>query len=172
MTADPVGRIALGPLFLLPAAIREPVRPLRAVLVGWMLSAAVSLALALLVFVIAPQAERPQFPTIDPVGLIVMLVLFAPLLETLIMAIVLELLTWLRTPPVAAILLSSAGWGVAHSLEAPVWGLVIWWPFLVFSTLYMTWRQRSFSAGVAVAAATHACQNLIPALLLISELRT
>ena len=92
-----------------------------------------------------------------------LLVAFAPLLETLIMAGFLAL--FLRfLPPAGAILLSAAGWGVAHSLEALGWGLVIWWPFLIFSTLFVVWRQRGFWAGFGVAAATHALQNLGPAL--------
>ena len=52
---------------------------------------------------------------------------------------------------------------------APAWGLVIWWPFLIFSTLFVVWRQRGFFAGVGVAAATHALQNLGPALLLATS---
>jgi hypothetical protein len=58
---------------------------------------------------------------------------------------------------------------VAHSLAAPAWGLVIWWPFLIFSTLFVVWRQRGFLAGVGVAAAAHALQNLAPALLLATS---
>ena len=101
--------------------------------------------------------------------LLFMLVGFAPFVETLIMAAALELMLRLRIPPPAAIVLSAIGWGVAHSLQAPAWGLVIWWPFLIFSTLYVTWSRRSAWAGVGIAFAVHALQNLGPALLLISE---
>jgi hypothetical protein len=59
------------------------------------------------------------------------------------------------------VLTSAAGWGGPFA-PAPVWGLVIWWPFLIFSTLFVVWRQRGFWAGVGVAAATHALQNLGP----------
>ena len=93
-----------------------------------------------------------------------MLVIFAPFLETLIMAGFLSL--FLRfMPPVAAVLLSAVGWGIAHSTQALGWGLVIWWPFLIFSTLYVVWRQRGYWAGVGVAATTHALQNLGPGLM-------
>jgi hypothetical protein len=50
---------------------------------------------------------------------------------------------------------------------APAWGLVIWWPFLIFSVLFVAWRQRSWAAGLGVAATTHALQNLGPALALL-----
>jgi hypothetical protein len=73
--------------------------------------------------------------------------------------------------PTAAVVASSAGWAVAHSLAAPAWGLVIWWPFLIFSILYVTWRQRSLAAALAVPAMVHGLQNLLPALLVFSGLR-
>jgi len=44
---------------------------------------------------------------------------------------------------------------------------VIWWPFLVFSTVFLTWRSRSLTAALALAAASHALHNLLPALLLV-----
>ena len=97
----------------------------------------------------------------------VLVVIVAPLLETLIMAGFLALLLWLL-PPTAAVLVSALGWGVAHSLAAPAWGLVIWWPFLVFSVLYVTWRKRSLLLALAIPAATHALQNLIPTLAMLA----
>ena len=102
----------------------------------------------------------------DPKLVFFMVEVFAPIVESLIMAAVLELLLRI-VPPRWAIALSAIGWGVAHSLQAPTWGLVIWWPFLIFSALYVTWRQRSKLGAIGIAAAVHALNNLIPALLLL-----
>ena len=166
MTADAAGRVALGPLSYFPAALREARNPLRAVLVGWLLAIIGSLVLAAVGGLLAPQLATPQFPQM-PVGvLLFLLVVFAPLVETLIMAGVLELLLRLRVPPLAAIVTSTLGWAIAHSLEAAAWGLVIWWPFLIFSTLYVVWRRRSYLAAFWIPAAAHALQNLFPALLI------
>jgi hypothetical protein len=162
--ARPVGRL-LDDSFLkfLPAPLREPRRAWLAILTGWLLSIVGSLALAALSRAMAPQLPAPAFP-MTGLTAVFLLVVFAPVLETLIMAGFLSL--FLRfMPPAAAILLSAAGWGVAHSLEALGWGLVIWWPFLIFSTLFVVWRQRGFWAGVGIAATTHALQNLGPGLL-------
>jgi hypothetical protein len=149
-------------LRFLPSPLREPHRAWLAILLGAALTLAGSLALAALAQVVAPDLPTPVFPMKGPIALF-MLVVFAPLLETLIMAGFLSL--FLRfLPPTGAILLSAAAWGVAHSLEALGWGIVIWWPFLIFSTLFVVWRQRGFWAGVGVAAATHALQNLGPGL--------
>ena len=151
----------------IPAALAEPRRPLRAIFVAWILCVAGSLALSAATAFILPDLGRPQFPTVSPGMLIFALVLFAPFVETLIMAAALELMLRLRIPPPVAIALSALGWGVAHSLQAAAWGLVIWWPFLIFSTLYVTWSRRSAWAGVGIVFVVHALQNLGPALLLL-----
>jgi membrane protease YdiL (CAAX protease family) len=155
----------------LPSALAEPRNSLRAIAVGWLLACPPSLLLAALVQQLLPQAEGPTFDVQGP-AVVLMLVLFAPFVETLIMAAVLEVMLRLKIPPAAAIVLSAIGWGVAHSSAAPAWGLVIWWPFLIFSTLYVTWSKRSNWAAIGIVFAVHALQNLGPSLLLISERST
>ncbi len=151
----------------MPVSLREARRPLRAIFIGWLLSLTGSMLLAALWQWIAPDLGSPQLPQVPAGLLIFMLVVFAPLVETLIMAAVLELMLRLRVPPGAAILLSAAGWGIVHSIQAAGWGLVIWWPFLIFSTLYVTWSKRGIWTGVGIVFAVHALQNLGPALLLL-----
>lgn len=149
-------------LRFLPWPIREPRRAWLAILVGYLLTFTGSIVLAYLTRNIAPQLQQPEFPVKGGVALF-MLVVFAPVVETFIMAGFLTLFLRFMKPQYA-IALSSIGWGVAHSLQALGWGLVIWWPFLIFSTLYVVWRQRGVMAGIAVVACTHAAQNLIPAM--------
>ena len=151
-------------LSFLPPPVREARRPLLAILVGWLTATVPSLALAALVSQLLPALPGPKFD-MDPVTAFIAIVIISPFFETLIMAAALSaLLRFL--PATAAILVSAAGWGLAHSAMAPAWGLVIWWPFLVFSTLYVVWRQRSLAAAIAIPAAVHALQNLGPALLI------
>lgn len=151
----------------LPAALVEPRNPLRAIATGWLFAFPPSLLLAALAHWLLPGVEQPSFD-VQGTATIWLLVIFAPLFETLIMAAVLEVLQRI-VPPAAAIALSSIGWGVAHSLAAPAWGLVIWWPFLIFSALYVTWSRRSAWMAIGIVFAVHALQNLGPALLLLSE---
>ena len=151
----------------LPAALAEPRNPSKAIAVGWLFACPPSLLLSALAQWLLPAVERPDFVVTGP-ATVALLVIISPLVETLIMAAVLEVL--LRfLPPAAAIVLSAIGWGIAHSLVAPAWGLVIWWPFLIFSTLYVTWSKRSAWLGVAIVFAVHALQNLGPSLLLLSR---
>jgi membrane protease YdiL (CAAX protease family) len=154
------------PVTFLLKPLLEPQRPLRAILIAWLTAFVPSIALGAAVTQLFPQLGQPQLPLADPIAA-VLVVIVAPLLETLIMAGFLALLLWLL-PPTAAVLVSALGWGVAHSLAAPAWGLVIWWPFLVFSVLYVTWRKRSLLLALAIPAATHALQNLLPTLAMLA----
>ena len=140
--------------------VREPRRAWLAIPTGWALSIAGSLALAAIFALLTPQLKGPEFPMKGWPALFA-LVVVAPFIETLIMAAMIWLFErFLRTP--LAIVASAVAWGALHSVQAVGWGLVIWWPFLIFSTLYVVWRQRGFWAGISVAAATHALQNLGP----------
>ena len=146
-------------------ALLEPRLPLRAILVGWLVTSIPALLLSVLVSSLLPQAARPSFP-VNGLSTLLLLVVFAPFIETLIMAAALEILL-LVLPPRFAVIASSVGWGIAHSLAAPAWGLVIWWPFLIFSTLYVTWRGQGRVLAIGIVFAVHALNNLGPALLLL-----
>ncbi len=155
---------ALRPLAFLPAPLLEPRRPALAILFGWATAFFPSIALAALVSWALPGAAQPEFK-IDGGLALFLLVVFAPIVETLVMGVILLILLRL-TGPAAAVLISTLGWALAHSWMAASWGLVIWWPFLIFSTLFVVWRQRSLLAAFAVPATVHALHNLAPALLL------
>lgn len=162
MTAPAVGSDTF--LRFLPAAIRTPEKPLRAIAVAWLTAFPLSILFAYLGSLILPQAQQPQFEAGGGLALF-LLVVFSPVVETLIMGAVLLILVRLL-PPAVAILVSAIGWGIAHSTVAPIWGVVIWWPFLIFSTLFVTWRSRSLALAFAIPMCTHSLQNLIPGLLI------
>ena len=160
---------AAAPLSSLPKPLLEPRSVYAAIGVGWIFTFPVTIALAGLIHLVAPEARTPQFPVTGPLALF-LLVVFSPVLETLLMAGGLSLL--LRfLPPTWAVLVSAAGWGVAHSLAAPSWGLIIWWPFLVFSTLFVTWRQRSLGLALIVPMSVHALQNLPSAMFIAAGIQ-
>jgi membrane protease YdiL (CAAX protease family) len=151
-------------LRFLPRAIRTPEQPLRAIAFGWLTAFPASILFALLGSLLIPQAQPPEFNASGGLAMF-LLVIFSPAIETLIMGGVLLVLLRLFSPTVA-ILISAIGWGVAHSTAAPIWGLVIWWPFLIFSTLFVTWRERSLWLAFGIPMCVHALQNLIPATLI------
>ena len=151
------------PLTWLPKALLDPTSALRSIAVGWLMAFPASILLAALIHLIAPDAKTPEFPItgLPAIGLIV---LFSPIVETLIMGSVLLLLLKFLSPT-RAVIVSAIGWGMVHSIAAPIWGLIIWWPFLIFSTLFVAWRNRSLLLAFAMPATVHGLQNLLPALL-------
>ena len=159
------GEIGAGSfLRFLPRAIRVPRRPLRAIAIGWLTAFPVTMLLAGLAALLFPESAQPEFQ--GPPGLMLFaVVVFAPVVETLIMGGLLLVLLRI-VPPVAAIVISAVGWGIAHSLAAPTWGLAIWWPFLIFSTLFVAWRRRSLTLAFVLPMCVHALQNLLPSLLI------
>ena len=161
----PAGLLDDSFLRILPAPVREPRRAWLAILTGWLLSLAGSIVLALIIEKVAPDMAKPDFAGLSGMYAIFLLVVFTPFLETLIMGGILVLLQRFLNPA-AAVITSALLWGVAHSLGALSWGFAIWWPFLIFSTLFVVWRQRGFWIAVGVVTATHALQNLGPALML------
>ena len=148
---------------LLPGPLVRAERAPVAIAVAWLTAFGPSIVLAALVSALLPQVAQPQFDVSGTVAF-VLIVIFSPIAETLIMGGVLLVLLRFVSPGVA-VLLSSLGWGIAHSLGAPTWGLVIWWPFLVFSTLFVTWRSRGLLAAFAMPAIAHGLHNLPSAIL-------
>jgi hypothetical protein len=155
-------------LRLLPSFIADTSQPKTAyVLKAWLLTLLPSMALAAAAAALFPDVQGPEF---GPPGLLLLflLVVFAPVLETLIMLPPLLLLNRLFGPADAAIL-SALGWGIAHSLQAPAWGLIIWWPFFVFSSILLAWREKSLITGIMLVVLIHAMQNAVPGTLLLGS---
>lgn len=164
---------APAPAYLrwLPAFVGDTEHPKASYIVkAWLLTLIPSLALAIgggwLFGLLFGEAQGPSFPQAGAM-LVFMLVVFAPVVETLIMVGPLLILNRLFGPSAAAAL-SAAGWGIAHSLQAPMWGLVIWWAFFVFSAIILAWRKKSLITGILIVMCVHAMQNAVPAALLIA----
>ncbi|WP_188055673.1 type II CAAX prenyl endopeptidase Rce1 family protein [Sphingosinithalassobacter sp. CS137] len=166
-TAGESRYLPLLPAFLfsarMPAAVYVLLAALLAIVGHMVLGAGVALLLPIQA---GPEIAMPV-GTAERLALFFTLVVFAPVVETLLMSVPLLVLTRFTAPGVAAVA-SAIGWGVVHSLQAPGWGLVIWWGFLIFSIAFLHWRSRSgYWTGIAVAAAIHALNNAMPSLALL-----
>ena len=150
-----------GPLSYFPKPLREPRRAWLAIPLAWLLCIIPSLALAYLVQSFAPKLDMPEFPIKGVVGFL-SLAVFAPIVETFILAAFVSLFRKVFSPTVS-VFLSAAGWGIAHSIQASAWGLIVWWPFLIMSMLFLVWRERGFWIAIAIPAAVHMLQNAAPA---------
>ena len=152
-------------LKFLPAPLREPRRAWLVLPLSLVLTLAGAAVIALVLAAVMPRLDQPDFSMFIGKGLlaVVALAVATPLVETLILAVTCSaLLRFVR--PELAILISSLGWAIAHSYQAPVWGLVIFWPFMIFSTLYVVWKQRSLMLGILMPFAAHFLHNLYPSI--------
>lgn len=135
---------------------------------AWLLALVPSILISVAVNLLLPDASVPPMPVERGAAFLVpLLVLVAPFVETLLMAPPLLLLNRLLGPA-PAVIGSALLWGLLHASVAPAWGLITWWPFLVLSVAFLTWRPRGLGAAIGIATAIHALQNSVAAAMLFA----
>lgn len=87
-------------------------------------------------------------------------VIFAPIMETFILAGVLNVLGRMVGRPVVVAMLSACFWGLFHGFFGALWFFGSVWSFFVFSCAYLAWRESSFKASFVAASVPHALVNL------------
>ncbi len=149
------------PLHPLPAFLADTRQPrLLYIAKAWLLVFIPSVALSVAVSLLVQRPAGPEFGA-SGLTLLFLLVVFAPVIETLLMVPPLLLLDRLAGPR-WAIVGSAVFWGVLHSLAAPLWGLVVWWPFLILSAILLVWRrERGLWSAMLIVTAVHALQNAV-----------
>lgn len=157
-----------GPLAILPDLLFRDSRPALAILVSWLLTISGSTLLGYGIAHLVSGGAGPDLGDASAPVKLFLVAVFSPVVETLIMAAILSLLLRLLGAW-QAVIASAALWGVLHSLASPLWGAVIWWPFLIFSILYVTWRPHGFWRACGVVIAVHVLQNLFPAILIVTR---
>jgi hypothetical protein len=108
-----------------------------------------------------PSFENGDFGTL-PVLAFILVVIVSPFIETLFLSFGIWFLSRFVKAKVAVVVISAFVWSCFHSLMFPLWGLVVFWPFVVFSCAYITWRQTSWIKAFWAAFCIHAIQNFIP----------
>jgi hypothetical protein len=115
-------------------------------------------------------AQRPPlgvflergYPTLE----VISLVLLAPIIESLILIGLIELLQWLRSPVWLQLICSAT---ISAALHVPIsHALVVAPGWFIMAAAYLMWRRVSWKVGFAVIASIHALLNLNPAISTIS----
>ena len=128
-----------------------------------------SLAVAgtLAVLGLITEESGPEFEGTVVVLLITMIIV-SPVMETLLMGPLLWLLSFITKRRPLLALLSAIVWAALHSLAAPAWGVVVFWPWFVFSCSYLTWREKGWWRAVFVTIGVHVFQNTLPSIIAVS----
>jgi hypothetical protein len=111
-----------------------------------------------------PPPEFYWFTHGNPAANLLLLVVFAPLIESLFLIGALELVRLARAPETIQVI--AAGLFIAGQHYWP------WWPhavivapaFCIQAASYLYWRRSSWKEAYWVVVAIHALNNLIPAL--------
>ena len=87
-------------------------------------------------------------------------VVFAPFVETLLLAAVLSILLKLTNRKVFIAVASGLLWGALHATFGLLWFFGTVWSFFVLSCAYLGWQGRSFREAFAAAWVPHVLVNL------------
>ncbi|HTU64547.1 MAG TPA: hypothetical protein VMF52_01245 [Steroidobacteraceae bacterium] len=85
--------------------------------------------------------------------------LAAPIIETLVLALVIQLIGRLTKHREAIAIASALLWGALHASFYPLWFFGTVWSFYVFSRGYLAWRPVSVKHALGAAAVPHALVN-------------
>lgn len=86
-------------------------------------------------------------------------VVFAPVVETLLLALLIEGLCELSQRAIFIAVVSATLWGILHGTFGALWFFGTAWSFFVFSCAYLRWRKQSFGRAFVAAAVPHALGN-------------
>ena len=155
------------------ALLDREVHPAYYVLRAWPVAIVPTLAITTIASIIAQLAgadhlfDESQWGNLFEMSsamLLLQIVIVAPILETLLMAPLLALFVRVLPQRRYAVLASASVWAILHSLSAPIWGVCIFWTFVVFSTAFLVWREVSLLHALGVTAAIHALNNALAGL--------
>jgi hypothetical protein len=88
-----------------------------------------------------------------------MTALVAPLIETLVLALGIRLISLLTKHREAIAIVSALAWGGLHASFYPMWFFGTAWSFYVFSRGYLAWQPVSVKHALGAAAVPHALVN-------------
>ena len=142
----------------------EPSHPVsRYVLRMWLFTFPIAAAAGLLFSALTPPRHHHQVGGIAAFSALVV----APLLETLLLALTLKIISIFAGTHRSIAIVSGLAWGLLHAIVWPP-AIVVGWPFYVMSRSYLAWRPLGFGHAFYVVALVHAAYNLIPALFMLT----
>jgi hypothetical protein len=111
-----------------------------------------------------PYPGVSTFAHHHPIIYIIEDLLFAPVLESLELIVVIELLRWIRSPIWLQVLGSAVFAASLHALVSVSLAFVVAPGWVIMAIAYLTWRRASWKTGFVVIASIHTLLNLAPAL--------
>jgi hypothetical protein len=158
------------------SAIRNPNTPfIRVVLLGWLTATIPAIILVQIVSILLPpeagsDIAEQLFPEELPFWISALgVVVFAPLVETGLMAIVFFLTRKLGASTPVQIGIQVVFWAFLHGIQAPLWAFGPGWIFFVLALIWTGQRKASFGRAFWSVTLVHALNNAIATLAIAAE---
>jgi hypothetical protein len=87
-------------------------------------------------------------------------VVFAPLVETWILSLMLRGLLKISDNHVMLAAVSALVWGILHAMQSPIRLIPSSWSFFIFSCAFLGWRKHSYQKAFVAAVIPHSLLNL------------
>jgi hypothetical protein len=153
---------------MLSSLTTTDVSPLKYIFRAWIIALVPTILIGLVVGLVCEPKENMMGRDTQPVHVAFLgMVVFSPVLETLLMRVVFWFLRKITQVPLKLVVWSAILWALLHSLAWLPWGIIVFWGFVVFSTCYLSWEKVSRWRAFWITSATHAMLNLIPAMLIV-----
>lgn len=136
-------------------------------LTAWVVATIPAMVIALALSAILPPEvfERANEviapPDLPIAALIFGVVVFAPLAETLIMAIAFAIMAAAKLPNAVQIGFVTVLAGIAHGVQAIAWAPAPTYLFFIFAIVWLTQRQRSWGRAFLFTTIVHTLNNAV-----------
>lgn len=129
------------------------------VLTAYLIGIVISISIGFIVNSIYPHTEKVavlKFNMVDFIGL----VLFAPIVETMLMVPIIALLKLVFSRIYAICATSALIWATIHGLLVPIQAITIFPQFFIFTLAFLVWDKQSRKSAYLVVMSIHMLNNV------------
>lgn len=128
------------------------------------LSLLLTIPLVELRYIFFPEAYTVDI-TLTPF-MILIATLLGPIFETLVMIVILEFIRYFTNRFLLGCIISAFVWGIIHSSNGSLHGVLVFPGFLIYSIAYEVWKKTSGFKGFSIVAIMHILHNTLVVLLM------
>jgi hypothetical protein len=99
----------------------------------------------------------------------ILMLTLGPMIESLVLVAIIQLLNWLKVKTVLQVVIAALIFSVLHTLEVPIWGVLVLPFFLIDGATFVYWRRDSIPTAATMAIILHVLANAVPILQLIAH---
>lgn len=136
------------------------------VLVAWLACTPLAFAVGWIAADLLAGFDASEVPALHGWWNRIVAALIAPLVESYVMVLIFAVLERLmpdtmpfRHRTFALVIASATVWSFIHGYFALPWGVLTFWPFVVFSYMFLRWEKHSLALAITAAAAVHVLHN-------------